>query len=142
MLKRGYQLFRAAVRLRSFFWARSITAANVPTKALTIASEGRELMLGGGAIRLLGSQDLPLLHSYPSACELVDCASGRFFHSDSGDLFLSIDGITIGITSAEEIYIAHEIFVRGVYNFVTTQEAVVWDIGMNVGIASLFLRAS
>lgn len=48
----------------------------------------------------------------------------------------------INITSASEIFIIHEIFVEKCYQFkmptYSSKDLVVFDIGMNVGLASLF----
>jgi FkbM family methyltransferase len=53
-------------------------------------------------------------------------------------LHYRIDGVTITITSAEEIFIIHEIFIIGTYAVSRKGEFKVIDIGLNVGIASLY----
>lgn len=53
-------------------------------------------------------------------------------------LLLDVSSIKLNINSAEELFIANEIFVNKCYEFHSTKKATVIDIGMNVGMASLY----
>lgn len=71
---------------------------------------------------------------------------GRFGSSVSlalaGDsLRVSFDGITIDAVSDGDIAVLEEVFVDELYRFAISGDApvVVWDVGMNVGAASLYL---
>ena len=55
-----------------------------------------------------------------------------------GELLVTIQDIIYSITTQEEAYILNEVFKEGVYNFDCSCDCVVIDIGMNVGISSLF----
>ena len=46
--------------------------------------------------------------------------------------------ICLDIQTVEELFILREVFVKEDYNFVTNCDVVVIDIGMNIGIASLY----
>lgn len=67
-------------------------------------------------------------------------ALGGFYSVDHGRLFLKFSDLTIEITSQSELYIINEIFVGLCYGFALPCDDPirVIDIGMNVGIASLF----
>lgn len=50
-----------------------------------------------------------------------------------------IDDLTMRVTTAEELFIIHEIFFQNAYSIEVPEEAyIVVDVGMNVGFASLF----
>ena len=55
-----------------------------------------------------------------------------------GEWICNIGGLQFSLNSAEEILIIKEIFVDGIYNVETSQPFTFIDIGMNVGITSLF----
>ena len=54
---------------------------------------------------------------------------------------VEVDGLRFAVQTAEELYILNEIFVNGVYNLRAAGQVVVWDIGMNVGLASLYFAS-
>ncbi|QNL22364.1 FkbM family methyltransferase [Hyphobacterium sp. CCMP332] len=57
-----------------------------------------------------------------------------------GHIYCLIDELKIDVYTAEEIFIIKEIWIDGTYNLDSLQlnECVVMDVGMNVGMASLF----
>jgi FkbM family methyltransferase len=55
-----------------------------------------------------------------------------------GQLTISFNNLVFNPTTAEELFILEEVYVNGTYNFQSNHPAVVVDIGMNVGFASLF----
>ena len=60
------------------------------------------------------------------------------FKDANQGICVSIDGLEIIVESFEEFFIIAEIFIDYDYNFLLNEEVVVLDIGMNIGIASLF----
>ncbi|WP_332864361.1 FkbM family methyltransferase [Pannus brasiliensis] len=69
---------------------------------------------------------------------LKKSGNARFEISDAEELILDIDGVRLIIETGQELEIAHEIFLLGIYNFVYDKPCVAIDIGMNTGFASLF----
>jgi FkbM family methyltransferase len=68
--------------------------------------------------------------------------AGAQFRRDKDDrLLCEIGGITVFVRSVEEMWILREIFVQGLYDVRMNGPVVVWDIGMNVGVASLYFAA-
>ncbi len=55
-----------------------------------------------------------------------------------GQIMINFDNICFNIACWEELFIIDEVFVKGVYNFNTNNNFVFYDVGMNVGITSLF----
>lgn len=61
------------------------------------------------------------------------------FSVGGNSVFFNIDHLKLRLETAEEVFIVHEIFFENCYNFIVpNQNAIVVDIGMNVGFASLF----
>jgi FkbM family methyltransferase len=80
-----------------------------------------------------------LLDNYVLARDLRKI--GAEYKIEEGKLFVNVGGITMNATTAEEIFIFHEVFFRGAYQFNFPQKCIVLDIGMNVGTASLFFAS-
>lgn len=60
------------------------------------------------------------------------------FESINNKLMIQIDGLKFSINSWEELLILNEVFVEGIYNYKSEDEFILFDIGMNVGITSLY----
>jgi len=56
----------------------------------------------------------------------------------NGELILEIEDVLIMISNAEELFIIKEIFCDNIYNVTIEEPLIVIDVGMNVGIATLF----
>ena len=53
-------------------------------------------------------------------------------------LIIKFAGLTFSIESAEEFLILTEVFLEKEYNFICNSPSVVFDIGANIGIASIY----
>ncbi len=60
-------------------------------------------------------------------------------HGDQ--VHLTVDGITLLVRTWGDVDVMHEILVRELYHFQPNGPCVVWDVGMNVGMASLYFAA-
>jgi FkbM family methyltransferase len=60
------------------------------------------------------------------------------FLDDQDRIVIEIDQVKMSVENSQDIDVVYEVFILGVYNFVYDQPVVVLDIGMNVGIASLY----
>jgi FkbM family methyltransferase len=83
---------------------------------------------------------LPLLEGYENALKLVDKKGAKFFIDTEESLNIKIDTLQFRINDEEELFILCEVFLEGSYNLITStqKEIVLIDIGMNVGITSMF----
>ena len=81
-----------------------------------------------------------ILDSYPHLRNLRHRLNAKFYF-ERGLFFVLVGDIKLNPTTAEEVFIASEIFLAGTYQFVTRGQFVVVDIGMNVGFAALFFAA-
>jgi FkbM family methyltransferase len=67
--------------------------------------------------------------------------SGKYI-IENGLLFFSWEDFKVRISSPSELFIINEIFVEKCYNFILPQLKInIIDIGMNVGLASLFFAS-
>ncbi len=57
---------------------------------------------------------------------------------ENNQLFFKVQGIIIEVETHEDFFILNEVFYEGDYNIAFPKEYVLIDIGMNVGITSLF----
>jgi FkbM family methyltransferase len=65
----------------------------------------------------------------------------RFQQDERGRIICAIAGIRMFIRDSEELEILREIFVDHVYDIDVPGPCVIWDIGMNVGLAALYFAA-
>lgn len=82
----------------------------------------------------------PVLEEYESALKLTDKKRAVFSVDNEKNLNIEIDNTRFVINDEEELFILTEVFLEGSYNLLspTNKKIAVIDIGMNVGITSLF----
>ena len=64
-----------------------------------------------------------------------------FFGMDQGKLVAIVDDTKFNVENPVTLFILAEVFAERLYDLRTTESWVVLDIGMNVGVASLFLAS-
>jgi FkbM family methyltransferase len=67
---------------------------------------------------------------------LID--NGFTFSFNNNNIFLKKNGLNIRIETEEEFFIINEVFIENVYKIESNDDYIVCDIGMNVGITSLY----
>ncbi len=78
---------------------------------------------------------LPRLRYYK---DLVTYSNAKFYENENGVLYAEVNGIKVEIRTGGDIGPLWEIYSQGIYNMDMPQGTVIWDIGMNIGLASLF----
>jgi FkbM family methyltransferase len=63
---------------------------------------------------------------------------GAIFTLQNGEIFVDLQNLRFNIQTKEELYILNEVFVKGDYGYENAVDFVLIDIGMNVGITSLY----
>ena len=74
--------------------------------------------------------------------DLTAQCKAQFWVNDKDELFATIRGITISLQTGQDVSTLHEIFVKDCYNYQTTADFILIDIGLNVGITSLFFSVN
>ncbi len=54
------------------------------------------------------------------------------------DIYITWDGVKVKVNSFENYYVTSELFIEGLYSLHYNKNLVVCDVGMNVGVASLY----
>lgn len=83
---------------------------------------------------------LPVLEGYENAVNLVTQGGASFFTDAENNVNVRVAQAQFVINDQEELYILSEVFLEGSYNLLaaTNKKIALIDIGMNVGITSLF----
>lgn len=113
--------------------------AEINRNAPLIVLQGTNFAAAGSDL-WLGPQHAFVVDQFSLFQELIE-GRGKFAVA-GGDLLYKVDGVNLRITTAEEIFIIHEIFFERCYCVVAPTNYNVIDIGMNVGYASLFFASS
>ena len=85
----------------------------------------------------------PVLEGYQNALELSKKEGVKFISDKDEKPGIQINNLKFKINDQEELFILREVFVEGAYNLIaaTEKKIALIDIGMNVGITSLFYAA-
>lgn len=128
------KLLRYTKNLR---WTNFLSAMSVPvtdcrydreTDRIFIRSVGHSFSFG----------EFPLFfQGYNKYCwKFID--NGFIFLFCDHTIFLKKNDLTIRVETEEELFIINEVFIENVYKIESKSDYIVCDIGMNVGITSLF----
>jgi len=82
----------------------------------------------------------PILEGYEHTLKLIARKGVRFFKDADENILIKIDNAEFKINDEEELFILTEVFLEGTYNLIspTNKKIALIDIGMNVGVTSLF----
>lgn len=102
--------------------------------------EGEYINFKSLNLRIPESNSTPILEGYENALELSKIDGASFFIDAQKKLNFRINGLQFKINDKEELFILTEVFLEGSYNLIvpTQKKIALIDIGMNVGITSLF----
>ena len=129
-----------AVRLAQSDWSRYAALLKY-SYSQEIRSTAHGLALDYFGIEIQHGEHLSILQNYGLAKALKDRLNA-IFNIEDNQLFVSLEGLKLPVQTPEDLYILHEIWVNGCYNYhlPTGRQHIVIDIGMNVGFASLFFN--
>lgn len=137
-LRSGLLLLRNALVLRDWEYSMVLAKLGMPPWGLSATQRG--LLVRDLGI-LIPRESSSLIPRLGDALCLKRMLGVNFCNSQEG-IIATAGRLRFHITSGEEFYILREILWDGVYNFGVPQEnVVVWDIGMNVGMASLYFAS-
>lgn len=104
---------------------------------------GNQVQFAKLGISIDKDKAMPLYEGYHNALRLLKRPGTVFSTAADGNLCIKVDGVQYRINDQEEIFILGEVFLEGSYNLVspTSKKIAIIDIGMNVGITSLFYAA-
>ncbi|MFK0162321.1 FkbM family methyltransferase [Rhizobium sp. NPDC090279] len=80
----------------------------------------------------------PFFHAHLAKFRFFE-KNGFNFEVTAQEIIAEFSGTRFHINNPEDFQVLSEIFIHNEYNFITGRDKVVIDIGMNAGLASLFL---
>jgi FkbM family methyltransferase len=137
-LRSGLLLLRNALVLRDWEYGMLLARLGMPPWGFSATQRGLQVRELGILIPRESSSLIPCLGDALCLKRML----GVNFSSSQEGIIATAGRLRFHITSGEELYILREILWDGVYNFgVPLENVVVWDIGMNVGMASLYFAS-
>lgn len=97
-----------------------------------------ELKVRGMGVAVTEGKNEFLLDVLRYVDDLVEMAGARFFETEDGTLIIDVKGVRAEVRTKGEIEVLWEVFAQDMYNLGVCDGRVIWDIGMNTGLAALF----
>lgn len=126
---------RLGLRLRSFGWADRLMRAGLTGGNFDVDREGNLRLVELGISISPGRQEI-FLQGYTHA--LAAHQAGVRFSARDGQFVAQIDGVRAGVETFDDLFILDEIYAEGAYAVSAADDALIFDVGMNVGHASLY----
>jgi FkbM family methyltransferase len=139
-LRRIRKRMRALVATRDASWARRAVRLGIDPAQLSRADRDGRVLHQALGVRLRADEGECLLARIEAAAELV-ARGTRFELGERGDVLATTPMFRTYVRTAEEVQILDEVARAGAYNFTVGGELLILDVGMNVGMASLFFAA-
>ena len=133
------------IRFRRFiqdeFWLKQLIEREIYPIDYHVKEPGSLLVRNGSPVELPRSQAF-LLDEWRHLEAIITILEAKFEQVDDR-LIASLNGLRFWIQTSEDLCVLDEIFVACLYQFAcpTPDLYVVWDIGMNVGIASIYFAS-
>jgi FkbM family methyltransferase len=139
-IQKLYQKFRVYKHISDPYWNEQLLKSEISPKDVSLDSQTRELFLKPLAIHLpKGKADfLVSRKALYQARTLKNDLGAKFYLNEQKELMVELKGLKTILENSQELEIIYDIYYIGLYNFVYAQPVVVLDIGMNVGLASLY----
>lgn len=137
-----FLLFPAWLKLGSVKWAYRLAEENFSMSELEglAVKEGELVSLRSGV--KVTEQSYPLLKGGMRYWKGFASYEGvSFFGIRNNKLMAEVDGIWFQVDHAGSLFVLEEIFAERLYDLRVNEELVLVDVGMNVGIASLYFAA-
>lgn len=119
------------------YWAKILNRNKIPVTDVAIDKEG-SLVFKHLNLTFKKSDSQLFIKCYNRYCKKFIQTGFIHFEKDKDELFILIHGLKIRMRADEDLWICREIFIDNAYNVSVPEQIVVIDIGMNIGIASLY----
>ena len=144
MVQNGFRLWRilgALCHVPSTYWSGKLVDHSIDPHSVHFDRKSDRLSFMDFGVTISRDKHPFFLEGYQDAERLKDAINARFSMGKHDELIVETGVFKAIIQTAEELFILNEIFVFGGYNFVYKQPVVVWDIGMNTGLSSLYFAS-
>ena len=121
--------------LRSWHYGRLITVLGISPSGLSVAGDSLEIH----ELTLSIPRDRTDLLRWIGHALLLKRMRGVTFCDSPDGIIADTPGFKLLISTSQEFFVLREILCDEIYNFgLAPRDVVVWDVGMNVGAASLY----
>lgn len=123
---------------KSLAWTNFLIKKSVPIHDFYLRKQDNKIFIRS-VNHFFSYGDYPVFFDgYNDYCsKFVD--NGIQFIFENNNMFLKINDITIKVETLEELFIINEVFLENMYKIESKSDYIAIDIGMNVGITSLYL---
>jgi FkbM family methyltransferase len=132
-----------------FKLARTTPSAGNPLASFGIPKnefdiKGQNIFFKPFNVTIPKQNSIALLQGYENAYKLLKQKNAIFTVTETNELHVKVDGTNFCINDEEEFFILTEVFLEGSYNLKIplTKKIALIDIGMNVGVTSLFYASN
>ncbi len=123
-------------------WQREIAANHLPTESVSLREQGSVYFSTLDLTLPAHPVAYELVKSHQMLQELFEKTVARaHWEQHLEELVIRFNTEIYPVRLSEEVYILHEFLVRGDYNLRVQQPALIFDVGANVGFASIFLAS-
>jgi FkbM family methyltransferase len=137
-----FLLFPAWFRLGSFKWAYRLAEESFTHKEIEgLVVKNGDLVVAQTGVTLSDSIYNSLKGGLKYWSAFARYKGVGFFGMEDGHLMTTVDGIKFRIDHDGSLFILDEIFAERLYDLRVNEDLVAVDVGMNVGIASLFFAS-
>ena len=113
---------------------------DLPFDQIALNANGR-LVISGTNVELQSSNRRFLLEGLSLVGDLRRCSGAVFEADHENTVILTVRGVRLALTCWEELFIAHEVLHRNLYNISINHPFHVMDVGMNTGTSALFFAS-
>lgn len=137
-----FQLIPAWLRLGSIRWASRLVKENFPLEAMRDLHVRHGQLVHGKTGISLSNEAYRLIKGEVIYWKEFAGYSGIERFSAEGDtLSTTVDGIRFDVRHAGSLFVIDEIFAERLYDLRVNEDLIVLDVGMNVGVATLYFAA-
>jgi FkbM family methyltransferase len=129
---------RLGYRLGSLAWAKRLVQAGLTSGNFHVDGEGR-LALDDLGVSIEPGPHEVLVDGY--ALALAAHRAGVRFSIEEGQLQARAGGVCALVKTYDDLFILHEIYAENSYGISGAGELLIFDVGMNVGHASLYFAS-
>lgn len=137
-----FLLFPAWIRLGSFKWAWRLAEESTSTGELEgLEARNGSLVMTKTGVTLTDEVYPRLKGGLKYWREFAKYKGVESFRLENGQLRTRVDGINFRIDHDGSLFVIDEIFAERLYDLRVNEELIVVDVGMNVGVASLYFAS-
>lgn len=123
---------------KNIYWSKYLIEKGVPINDFTYDKKLHKVYIRSVETHFAVGNFPIFFDGYKKYCSKF-LEFGFFFKFINNEMFLHYNQLVFKIETLEELFIINEVFLENTYKIESQNEYMVFDIGMNVGISSLFL---